>query len=141
VSAVRQIVTLLSLLGVLALAGPAVSFATGGGSAGDQQYVDPFGHTHKSTTTSTTTNAPPPTTTAPATTTPAAPAATTTPAAASSDSNTATDPTATIASSTTTTGSLAKTLPYTGYDSWLAGGLGLVLAGAGLTLRRKAQRG
>jgi LPXTG-motif cell wall-anchored protein len=35
---------------------------------------------------------------------------------------------------------LAKTLPYTGYDSWLAGGLGFVLTAAGLGLRRKAQR-
>jgi hypothetical protein len=136
VPAARRIITWLSLLGVLALAAPAVTLAGGGGSAGDQQYTDPFAHTHssasshKSTTTSTTTNAP-----APATATPTTPATTTTPAAPSTPT---TDPTATIASTTTTPPTSAKTLPYTGYDGWLAGAFGLVLAAAGLGLRRKA---
>jgi LPXTG-motif cell wall-anchored protein len=113
----RKIVSYLLLLGALALTVPAVTVASGGGSAGDQQYTDPFatqpgsGASHKSTKPSTTTTAPPAaTSTAPA-------------------------PAANTALSTS-----AKTLPYTGYDSWLAAGFGLVLAGAGLGLRRKAQR-
>jgi hypothetical protein len=134
VLASRRILSWLLLLGVLALAAPAVTLAAGGGSAGDQQYVDPFAHTHgshTSTTTPTTTSAP-----APVATTPAP--VTTTPAAATT---TSTDPTATTASTATTPLTSAKTLPYTGYDGWLAGGFGLILAGTGLGLRRKVQHG
>jgi hypothetical protein len=134
VPGLRKIVSYLLLLGALVLSVPAVTLAAGGGSAGDQQYTDPFAtqpgssSSHKPTTPSTTTTA-----AAPATTTTApAPATTTT---ASGDPTTATTPTATTASNPS-----ANTLPYTGYDSWLAGGFGLVLAGAGLSLRRKAQR-
>jgi len=120
VPGLRKIVSYLLLLGALVLSVPAVTLAAGGGSAGDQQYTDPFAtqpgssSSHKPTTPSTTTTA-------------AAPATTTTAPAPT--------PTATTASNPS-----AKTLPYTGYDSWLAGGFGLVLAGAGLSLRRKAQR-
>jgi hypothetical protein len=138
VPGLRKIVSYLLLLGALVLAVPAVTLAAGGGSAGDQQYTDPFatqpgsGSSHKSTTPSTTTTAAAPATT---TTAPAPVTTTTAPATASSDPTTATTPTATTASNPS-----AKTLPYTGYDSWLAGGFGLVMAGAGLGLRRKAQR-
>lgn len=137
VPGLRKIVSYLLLLGALALTVPAVTVASGGGSAGDQQYTDPFatqpgsGASHKSTKPSTTTTAPP----AATSTAPAPAANTTTPVTAGSDPTTATTPTATTALSTS-----AKTLPYTGYDSWLAAGFGLVLAGAGLGLRRKAQR-
>ena len=61
------------LLGALALAIPAVTLASGGGSAGDQQYTDPFAGTApgkskpKTTTTGT-----PTTSSQPAATTPAA---------------------------------------------------------------------
>ena len=58
------------LLGALALAVPAVTLASGGGSAGDQQYTDPFAGTPapgKSKPKTTATTPPPTTSTAPAT--------------------------------------------------------------------------
>jgi LPXTG-motif cell wall-anchored protein len=133
---VRTLATCMLLLGALALAVPAVTVASGGGSAGDQQYTDPFAGTpapskSKPKTTATT---PPPTTS----TAPAAPAPTTTQqATAVAGTSTASDPTtptATIASST------ASTLPHTGYDGALAAALGFVLMGGGLVLRARARR-
>ncbi|MGH2895251.1 MAG: LPXTG cell wall anchor domain-containing protein [Solirubrobacteraceae bacterium] len=131
----RWLVTSILLLGALALAVPAVTLASGGGSAGDQQYTDPFAGTApgkskpKTTTTST-----PTTSTTPATTTPPpTPTASATPAASTSSSSDPT-PTATIAS--TTTGEL----PHTGYDGWLAAALGFVLVGGGLGLRARLRR-
>lgn len=122
------------LLGALALAVPAVTLASGGGSAGDQQYTDPFAGTPQSKTT--TTRSAPPTSTAPATSAPTPTSAsptstspTTTPVASTQTSSDPTTPTATIATST------AGQLPRTGYDSWLAGALGFVLVGGGLALR------
>jgi LPXTG-motif cell wall-anchored protein len=122
------------LLGALALAVPAVTLASGGGSAGDQQYTDPFAGTpapSKSKTTTTTTPAPPP-----STTTSAAPAPTTTvtPVASTQTASDPTTPTATIATST------AGQLPRTGYDSWLAGVAGFALMGGGLMLRARLRR-
>jgi LPXTG-motif cell wall-anchored protein len=130
------------LLGALALAAPAVTLASGGGgSAGDQQYTDPFAGTApgkskpKTTTTSTPTTSSQPATTTPATTTPAAaPTTTATPVASTATSSDPTTPTATIAS--TTTGEL----PHTGYDGWLAATLGFVLVGGGLVLRARLRR-
>ena len=128
------------LLGALALAIPAVTLASGGGSAGDQQYTDPFAGTApgkskpKTTTTST-----PTTSSQPAATTPAAtPTTSATPVASTSTSSDPTTPTATIASTTssTTTGEL----PHTGYDGWLAATLGFVLVGGGLGLRARLRR-
>ena len=57
------------LLGALALAVPAVTLASGGGSAGDQQYTDPFAGTPapgKSKPKTTATTPPTTTSTAPA---------------------------------------------------------------------------
>ena len=120
------------LLGALALAIPAVTLASGGGSAGDQQYTDPFAGTApgkskpKTTTTST-----PTTSSQPAATTPAAtPTTSATPVASTSTSSDPTTPTATIASTTTST--TTGELPHTGYDGWLAATLGFVLVGGGL---------
>ena len=124
------------LLGVLVLAVPAVTLGSGGGSAGDQQYTDPFAGTSpgKSKPKTTTTGAPTTSTQAAAPTTSAPPAAT--PVASSSTSSDPTTPTATIASATGTAGEL----PHTGYDSWLAAGLGFVLVGGGLGLRARLRR-
>ncbi len=159
----RHIATCLLVLGVIALAVPAVTLAQGGGgSAGDQQYTDPFSHSQTQTASPT-----------PATTSPA-PAPTTPSSAGGSGSGSSgsgssgsgssgsgssgsgssgsgssgsdsTTPTATTASPSATTGSgtsggSAGTLPYTGFDSWAAGALGLVLVGGGLGLRRVARR-
>ena len=113
------------------LAGPAVALAQGGGSAGDQQYTDPFGGggpkthtTHTTTQAQTTTQAPtttsaPPTASAPAVTPAAAPAAT--------------DPTATAAGA-------GKTLPYTGLDLWTVAGFGITLTASGLLIRTRTRR-
>jgi LPXTG-motif cell wall-anchored protein len=118
------------LLGALALAVPAVTLASGGGSAGDQQYTDPFAGTPapgKSKPKTTATTPPPTTSTAPATPAP-------TPVASTSSSSDPTTPTATIASST------AGTLPHTGYDGRLAAALGFALVGGGLLVRARVRR-
>jgi LPXTG-motif cell wall-anchored protein len=133
----RWLVTCMLLLGALALAVPAVTVASGGGSAGDQQYTDPFAGTSPGKSKAKTT-----TTTAPATSTPAAtqpatssaPPASTPAASATVTSSDASTPTATIASST------AGQLPHTGYDSWLAAVLGFVLVSGGLGLRARLHR-
>ncbi len=127
-------------------AAPAVTLANG--SAGDQQYTDPFGGGNANATTTraapTSTAAPPsatappassapatspPATTAPAPSTAAAPTTATTPAAPATP-----QPTATIAG-----GASLSTLPYTGYDAWIAAGFGAVMLGTGLTLRLRTR--
>lgn len=118
------------MIGVLALSVPAVTVASGGGgSAGDQQYTDPFAGTSTPTSaTHTTTSAP---------TTPAAPATTAAPATSPPVQPTTTidsDPTATMASTS------ANQLPYTGYDGWLAATFGFVMVAGGLILRRRTAR-
>jgi hypothetical protein len=139
----RWLVTCMLLLGALALAVPAVTLAAGGGSAGDQQYTDPFAGTSpgkskpKTTTTSTPTTSTQPATTTPPptpTTPPATPTTSVTPVASTSTASDPTTPTATIASTTTTE------LPHTGYDGWLAAGLGFVLVAGGLGLRARLRR-
>jgi uncharacterized protein HemX len=130
------------LLGALALSVPAVTLASGGGSAGDQQYTDPFAGTpppSKSKPKTTVTTPPPTTPTAPAPASAPTPAPATTPASATatpvaSTSSDPTTPTATIATST------AGTLAHTGYDSWLAAALGFALVGGGLGLRARLRR-
>jgi LPXTG-motif cell wall-anchored protein len=135
----RHLAVLLVVLGALALAVPAVALA--GGSAGDNQYTNPFGGGTTSQPTSTT---PPQTssTTAPQTTTSAAPAATTvSPATATTSVVTTSDPTATAAASPgvgTTTG--GKALPRTGYADWELAGFGLVMIAGGLVIRRRSRR-
>ena len=124
------------VLGALALAVPAVTLAGGGGSAGDQQYTDPFAGTSpgKSKPKTTTTSAPS-TSSAPATSTPPpTPTTSVTPVASTSTASDPTTPTATIASST------SGQLPHTGYDGWLAATLGFVLVGVGLGLRARLRR-
>ena len=126
------------LLVLMALAVPAVSLA--GGSAGDQQYTDPFAgsggsgsHTAGTTTSSpaTTTSSPAPAQTthsAAPSTTPAAPSSAD-PTTAAAVPTTAGEPTATMA------GGSSTTLPYTGYDAWTAVGFGLTLVAGGAALR------
>jgi hypothetical protein len=131
----RWLVTCLLLLAAIAFAVPAVTFASGAGSAGDQQYTDPFGGSSspgKSKPKTTTTSAPT-TSTEPASTAPAA-TSTTPVASTSTASDPTTTPTATIASTT------AGQLPRTGYDGWLAAALGFVLVGGGLGLRARLRR-
>ncbi len=125
------------VLVLLALAIPAVSLA--GGSAGDQQYTDPFsgGSGGGGAQTATTTTSPAPATT---TASPAAPQTTSSPAAStdpasSVTSTTAAAPTATIAATPTGTNTPQSTLPYTGYDAWTAVGFGVTLVAGGLALR------
>ena len=144
VPASRRLLTWFALLVALALAVPAVTLASGGGSAGDQQYTDPFAgtptpqtHTGGTQTATLTATAPAPATTpASAGTTPATgtrpPAATPAPATATSA------PAVSAASATTST--RPTTLPFTGYDSWLAAGLGAGMVAGGIVLRRRARR-
>jgi LPXTG-motif cell wall-anchored protein len=133
----RWLVLSLLVLGALALSVPAVTLASGGGSAGDQQYTDPFGGT----------SAPkkgpskPATTSTPATTTTSSPAATTPPPApAATSPAAAADPTTATSDPTTPTATTANELPHTGYDSWMAGALGMALVGGGMLLRARVRR-
>lgn len=128
------------MLGVMVLAIPAVTLASGGGgSAGDQQYTDPFAGTKPpASTTRTTATSAPTSTSAPATT--VAPTSTTAPAPApvtTTTTSAAADPATTPTATTALTGSQ---LPYTGYDGWLAAGFGLVMVAAGLGLRHRLRR-
>ncbi|MGH2890184.1 MAG: LPXTG cell wall anchor domain-containing protein [Solirubrobacteraceae bacterium] len=121
----------LVVLLALALAIPAVTLAAGGGSAGDQQYTDPFAGTPKTTSTATQTQTAPstaPTTTAPST----SPTPTTSaPVPSSTAAPSAADPTATTA---------LNQLPYTGYSGWLAAAFGFALVAAGVIVRRRLRR-
>lgn len=118
---------LLAVLGLLALA-PGIASANGG-SAGDNQYIDPLAgvHTHAGAShhpsSGSTTSAP------------ASPPATSSSSAAAA---TATAPTATVAATTTDPSGKARTLPFTGFEDWQAAGLGLMLLAAGVLLRRRA---
>jgi hypothetical protein len=137
VPASRRLLTWILVLAALGLAVPAATLASGGGgSAGDQQYTDPFaGSSNPASTTSThTTTRPAPAPTTTPATTPAPPATSTAPAPPAA-------PTAsTGTSAATATTARPTTLPFTGYDSWLAGGLGVAMVGGGVLLRRRARR-
>jgi len=111
---------------MLALSVPAASLASGGGSAGDQQYTDPFANTTTAKST----------TTAPAATSTATPAPATAPASAPAPVT----PTATAAATTTSTTVAPSTLPFTGFDSRLAGALGVSMIAGGMILRRRTRR-
>jgi cytoskeletal protein RodZ len=141
----RHLAALLVVLGAFALAVPAGALA--GGSAGNNQYTNPFGNTTTSqptTTTPTQTSS----TTAPETTTSTPPPATTeSPAPATTSVVTTTDPTATsdptaTAAATPAAGSTTagKALPRTGYADWELAGFGLVMVAAGFVIRRRSGR-
>jgi hypothetical protein len=125
----RHVLVCLGLLALLA--GPTVALAQGGGSAGDQQYTDPFGSTTHSSTTHTQTQPQQTTTSAPVTT---PPATSTTPATVTSSADAGSTPVATAASSN------GKTLPYTGLDLWTVVGVGLTLMASGLLIRVRSRR-
>jgi hypothetical protein len=125
----RHVLVCLGLLALLA--GPTVALAQGGGSAGDQQYTDPFGSTTHSSTTHTQTQPQQTTTSAPVTT---PPATSTTPATVTSTADAGSTPVATAASSS------GKTLPYTGLDLWTVVGVGLTLMASGLLIRVRSRR-
>jgi LPXTG-motif cell wall-anchored protein len=126
------------VLGALALSIPAATLASGGGSAGDQQYTDPFAGTSTPTaSTHTTTHAQ---TTTPQPTTSAAPPATVAPTTVSTVTGTMTGTLIADPSGMPTATAASGQLPYTGYDSWLAGGFGFAMVSAGLVLRRRTRR-
>ncbi len=129
--------TWILVLTALAMAVPAATLASGGGgSAGDQQYTDPFAGTSNPSGTHTT-KTHPATKPAPAATAPA-PAASA--PAASTPAPATTAPAASPATTTTASTARPTTLPFTGYDSWLAAGLGAALVAGGALLRRRARR-
>ena len=119
---------MLIVLGLLATVVPAAALANGG-SAGDNQYVDPLAGVHSHSGKSGSSS---PATSAATTSTPAASTS------AASTATTATTPTATSAATSTDPSSKTKTLPFTGFQDWQAAGLGLVLVASGLILRRRA---
>jgi LPXTG-motif cell wall-anchored protein len=139
----RYLAALLIVLGGFALAVPAIALA--GGSAGNNQYTNPFGGgsgpASQTTTappqTSSTTAAPPSTSAAPSPTpsTSAAPPPTATTATTSGVSTS--DPTATAAASSATATTGAGRLPHTGYAEWEVAGFGIVMIAGGLVIRRR----
>jgi LPXTG-motif cell wall-anchored protein len=119
----RHVLTCALVLALLVLALPVAAIAAGGGSAGDQQYVDPLAHTP---------------------TAQHSPASSSTSGASSSPTWSST-PAATPASTVTLTSNddVTKTsdqLPHTGYNDSLAAGLGFVLLVGGIGLRRRTRR-
>jgi LPXTG-motif cell wall-anchored protein len=120
----------LIVLGLLATVVPAAALANGG-SAGDNQYVDPLAGVHPHSGTSSSSSA------ASSAATTSTPAASTSPASTAT-TPTATTPTATSAATSTDPSSKTKSLPLTGFQDWQALGLGLVLVAGGLILRRRA---
>jgi LPXTG-motif cell wall-anchored protein len=152
----RHLLAGLLLLGLVALTVPVAALANGGGSAGDQQYVDPVNRKTSSSSSTTpsstgssnsgnsgssgssgssnatpssgssTSSSPPPTSSSTLTATPATTSAATTPVATTA--------------TTTTTGRTSKQLPYTGYDDRIAAGLGALLVLGGFALRRRTRR-
>jgi LPXTG-motif cell wall-anchored protein len=155
----RHLLAALLLLGLFAAAVPVGALADGG-SAGDQQYVDPLAGNNNSHSSS---SAPSSSSSAPSssgsssgsassgtssgdTSSSSASSSGASSSGASSSSSsapTATTVTGTPVSGTTTTSgadpSSAGQLPRTGYDSRLAAAIGLVLLLAGIVLRRRSR--
>jgi len=135
----------LALIGICALAGPAVALASGpGSSAGDQQYVDPLAGVNGNSATH-------PTSTPPTSAPSSASSSSGSPSSGGAPSDTGVsssvtpanpDPATVTATATATTATTtsAPTLPRTGFDVGVAAGLGLVLVGGGLGLRRQVAR-
>jgi hypothetical protein len=144
----RHLAALLVVLGALALAVPALALA--GGSAGNNQYTNPFGggttsqlattppRTSSTTAPVTTTSTPPPVSTESPGTTESPPTATPTTSVVTTSEPA---PTATAAASpgagTTTDG---KALPRTGYAGWEIAGFALVMIAGGFVIRRRVGR-
>ncbi|MHB1568901.1 MAG: hypothetical protein ACYC0H_06825 [Solirubrobacteraceae bacterium] len=122
----------------LALSVPAATLAAGGGSAGDQQYTDPFAGTSPTTSTHATTTH---TTTAAQSTAQTSSSAAAPPVTSTATAAPQTSTAASPSSSTQPTATIAHgQLPYTGYDSWLAGACGFTLVAAGVGLRARLRR-
>jgi hypothetical protein len=122
VSRSRTLLVLLLIFGLLAALGPALALADGG-SAGDQQYVDPLAGVHSHSGNSSASSSTTPTTTS------------------ATDATTAvTTPTATSAATTSPAdpSGKSKNLPFTGFEDWQVAGLGAVLLAGGLVIRRRA---
>lgn len=121
---------LIPILLLVALAGVLPAVALAGGSAGNQQYTDPFaGSTSSSSATVTVTS------------TAATPPPDTTPVVTSSASATTPPPATTPAATTPATSTVRPAhLPFTGYNGWLAAALGAGMVSGGIALRRRTRR-
>jgi LPXTG-motif cell wall-anchored protein len=153
VSSWQRALICLSVLLALALLAPASALA--GGSAGDQQYIDPLGgqnpnsgshHSSGSGGSTTPATAPAPSTPS-STSTPTTSSSSTGQTGTSTSSSTGTTAAVSGTSSPTATSSSAtavdpagKTLPRTGFDAWAGALVGLGLLGIGLVVRRVARR-
>jgi LPXTG-motif cell wall-anchored protein len=130
----RVTVSWLLILAVLDLTGSAGALAAGP-SAGDQQYIDPLSG---STTPSSHHSSPAASNSTPSGSSSASSTQGSTSPQASAVVSASTSATTTAAA--TTSQSSAATLPRTGFDAWLAAGLGLALLGTGGMLRRHQRR-
>lgn len=134
-----------ALLGALALLGAPVAVASCGGSAGNQQYVDPLGSSCGNTTTSSPSSSSPsstshtstPVSSSSASGSPASNGSSSSTGSGTSGSSTSgTSTTSTTPTATTSSGKDPSTLPYTGFNAWLGTLVGIMLAGLGVALRR-----
>ncbi len=137
----RRLLVGLLVVGLFALTLPVAALA--GGSAGDQQYVDPVKHKTSSSTT-TSSSSPSSSDASSSNTTPSssgssAPTTSST-LSATPAASTTTNPVATTAATTSTSTHAAKQLPYTGYNDPAAAALGALLVLGGFALRRRTQR-
>jgi hypothetical protein len=136
VSRRRQILGLVVAIAALAMLAPATAIA-GGGSAGDQQYVDPLGGSGSSGSgshsgsTSTQPSAPTSTSASSSSSSSAA-----TSSSGASASNTATTTSASLSTKPADPSTSSSTLPRTGLDVGLVVAVGVSLLGCGLALRR-----
>jgi LPXTG-motif cell wall-anchored protein len=139
----RKMLALVTIVGAVALLGPAAALATGP-SAGDQQYVDPLGGSHSSggshhssggSHSSGSSTTPSSTATTPGTS-PTTPSAGATVSSSTTTTTASASPTATTASTSATSAKDPKSLPRTGFDVWLAVLIGAGLLSSGLIVRR-----
>jgi LPXTG-motif cell wall-anchored protein len=137
----RVTITWLLALGALLLLGPGAALASGP-SAGDQQYTDPLGGSStpssqpSSSSSSSSGSGTSSGSSAPVTQGTSASAGSSSPTA-STTTSTSTGATTAATTGTTTSSASTSTLPRTGFDAWLAAGLGLALLGTGVAVRRR----
>jgi hypothetical protein len=134
--------SMLSLLGAVAMLVPPAALAT---SAGDQQYVDPLGGSGSGSSSGSPHSSSGSGSSSGSSSSGSSSSGSSSASGASSSGSAAASGTAIAAAgpattnttpSTTSTGSAGATLPFTGFEGWLSGGIGLVLLASGFALRR-----
>jgi cobalamin biosynthesis Mg chelatase CobN len=135
----RQLLGSLAVIAALAMLVPSVALAGGGGSAGDQQYVDPLAGSSPSGSKSHSGSSSTTHSTAPSTSSSTSPASTPPPSSSTGSTAVSSDATAT-SSASAKADPPSTTLPRTGMDVTLAVAIALGMLGAGVALRRTVRQ-